>query len=237
MEAAPADGALDWFQRARRAFAADSAGAGEASLRLALERDSCFAPALALLSSREFAAGRHAEAIERLGIVSREPGRFTPAQRATLLAGLALHQDALGDNASARATLLAAPGDDIPAAVRVSVLLRGDTPDEATAPALDALKRDRRSAVNLNNAGIVQLRAGDADTACRTFLSAIERDADLAGPYYNLAILEKFYRFDDAAGLKWYQAYRLRSAADPDGLAEVFREALGRPVADGGGAR
>jgi Flp pilus assembly protein TadD len=86
------------------------------------------------------------------------------------------------------------------------------------------LKKNGKSAVNHNNYGITKLRAGEPETAREAFLTAIEIDPSLPGPYYNLAILEKFYRFNDEAAVKWFGLYQERSRDDPDGLIDVFAE-------------
>jgi len=237
--AAEVDDAPAWFARARRQLLADSVAAAEQSLRVALEKDARYSPALALQSKLDFEAGRHADAIERLTIVTAQAERFGEAERSMLLAGLALHLDALGQTREARETLASAPGagERRTSSARVYVALRGETPDEATELSRWVLDRDPKNAVNLNNRGITLLRAGDAEAARRTFLEAIERDAKRAGPYYNLAILEKFYLLDDAAAARWYAAYRERSQADPDGLADVFRALERKPMAQEGAGR
>lgn len=231
--------AAKWFRRAQRQVERDSIEAAVGSLQTALQLDAGYSPALALYSKLDFDAGRHADAIERLAILRSQPARFSDEELSLLLTGLALHQDALGQAREAHATLESAPRgqDKRTGSARAYVLLRSDAPDEATDVARRALDQDSKSAVNLNNRGITQLRAGDPEAARRTFLEAIERDAKLAGPYYNLAILEKFYALDDDAAARWYAAYRERSQADPDGLAEVFRAAERKPVAEGSAAR
>ena len=96
--------------------------------------------------------------------------------------------------------------------------LRGEKPEAATEMARAALDDDPRSAVNQNNYGITQLRAGDPKAARSAFLRAIEIDPKLPGPYYNLAILERFYMFDEEAATRWLKEYRERASEDPDGL-------------------
>ena len=106
----------------------------------------------------------------------------------------------------------------------VYVALRGDAPDSASAAAAGLVREHPQSAVNQNNYGITRLRAGDPEAASNAFLLAIELDASLPGPYYNLAILEKYYRLDDAAAERWFRKYRERATDDPDGLAQGFEK-------------
>ena len=96
--------------------------------------------------------------------------------------------------------------------------LRGEHPDDAGALAEKVADRDGRTAANQNNLGIARLRAGDPAGARKAFMTAIDRDPTLPGPYYNLAILEKYYVFDDAAARQWFGAYRSRAHDDPDSL-------------------
>ena len=211
------------YQSAVRLVAADSLAPAEAELEAALALDPAYAPALSLLSKLLFASGRHREAVTLL-----EPDAYAPEARLQLLAGLALHEDALGE--AERAARALAPvieaGSRQAGSAGVYVTLRGETPDAATELAKDVARRDGRSAVNQNNLGITRLRAGDVDGARKAFASAIEHDASLPGPYYNLAILEKYYRFDDAAAARWFAEYWNRSHDDPDGLRGVFAAGL-----------
>lgn len=220
------------YAHANALLAADSLAAAEAELMRALALDPTYAPALSRLAELEFRAGRYREGVTLLEPVRLQPESFAPAARARLLAALALHADALGDVAKARAALAAA-GDAVAkgaGSAAVYVTLRGETPDAATAMAREAAGREGRSAVARNNLGITRLRSGDLDGARRAFADAIERDPALAGPYYNLAILEKYWRFDDAAATRWFREYWQRSHDDPDGLYPAFAAALAAPA-------
>ncbi|HTR97636.1 MAG TPA: tetratricopeptide repeat protein [Candidatus Acidoferrales bacterium] len=223
-------------REAARQLEADSIAAAEGSLHAALTRDPNDPIALALLSKLDFEQGRHEEAVRLLEPVRAHPEAFAPEARAALLAGLALHEDALGQLDRARADLVSAQATsgDASASAAVYLTLRGESPDSAAGPAKDAVRRDSRSAVNQNNFGITRLRAADPDGARKAFMAAIARDPDLPGPYYNLAILEKFYRLDDAAAAHWYAEYARRSQADPDSLAAVFAKREPRPLAQKG---
>jgi len=210
--------------------AADSAQAAEAALRSALALDPGHAPSLALLSRLLFEQGRHAEAIRDLE--SARANAFPGGMPAPLLEGLALHYDAVDRLTDARAALAAIPSGERPGSARVYLTLRGDAPGEADGLAGEAAKREPKSAVNQNNLGIARLRAGDPDAAAKAFEKAIDLDASLPGPYYNMAILEKFYRFDDPAAAKWFRRYRERATADPDGLAGVIGGDEAHPIAE-----
>jgi Tfp pilus assembly protein PilF len=212
------------FQSAERHVAADSLAVAEAELHRALELDPAYAPALALLSKLYFDNGRHRDAITLLEPVRLQPDAYPARARQMLLAGLALHEDALGDSLRAREALalVADAGAQQAGSVAAYVALRGEAPEAATALAKDAARHDGHSAVNQNNLGIARLRSGDVDGARHAFADAIGRDPSLPGPYYNLAILEKYYRFDDATAARWFAEYWNRSHDDPDGLRTVF---------------
>jgi tetratricopeptide (TPR) repeat protein len=203
--------------------AADSGAAAEADLREALAREARYAPALARLSGLLYRQGRHEEAVRILEPVRAHPEAFEPEARAALLAGLALHEDALGRLAEAGDAIAAAGDADAARSAAVYVALRGEKPDTATPLAERAMHADGHSAANQNNRGITLLRAGDPEGARKAFLAAIDRDPALPGPYYNLAILEKFYRLDDDAAARWFDGYWSRSHADPDSLLGAFR--------------
>lgn len=208
---------------------ADSLAPARASLEASLACDPDYAPALSLLSKLDYDAGRHQEAIARLEAVRARAGETMPAE---LLAGLALHYDAVGRlDLAAGATAGASRGVDaqaLPALVYVT--LRGNHPEAAAAPAAAAVDDDPRSAANQNNYGITRLRAGDPAAARTAFLKAIDLDPRLPGPYYNLAILEKYYLFDDEHAARWFKAYRDRDQADPDSLGRAFAKTDARPA-------
>lgn len=209
------------FHLAELLVAADSLNAADAAIDQALARDPSYAPALALQSRLDWQAGRHAQAIERLEAARSRAG--AAGLPGALLAGLALHYDAVGRSTEAAAVMREiADREPEVGAARVYVALRGDKPGDATALADDVARQLPNSAPSRNNYGITRLRAGDPDAAQHAFLEAIQLDASLPGPYYNLAILEKFYRFDDAEAARWFTAYRKRAQDDPDSLAAYF---------------
>jgi Tfp pilus assembly protein PilF len=217
------------YREAELVLAARGAGAAEAaarSLEASLARDPGYTPALALRSRLDFAAGRHLEAIARLEPYRVSLPGVSEDERRTLLEGLALHYDAIGRVDLAAETLrqLGPGSGDSPASLRVYLDLRGETPDRADEAAARALKQGPETAVNRNNFGITRLRAGDVEGARASFERAIELDPALPGPYYNLALLEKHYRFDERAAAKWLALYRERSNDDPDGLFGQGRE-------------
>ncbi len=224
------------YQMGQFYLAADSLPAAEAALKASLARERTYAPALSLLSKLYFDAGRHEEAVMMLEPVESRPDLFPEDVRQALLAGMALHLDALGRPDLAGAVMARLPRPDLKRAgsAAVYVRLRGDHPDSADGLAAAALGEAPKSAVNLNNYGITRLRAADPASARRAFMSAIERDPDLPGPYYNLAILEKFYLFDDAAASRWFKAYWKRSQADPDSLLGAFAGGVGKGMAEKG---
>ena len=215
-------------------LASDSLARAESSLKASLARDGAYAPALALLSKLYYEAGRFDEGVRLLEPVRSRPAAFADDVRRALLAGLALHQQALGRPDLAGAALAEAPDAGHAGSALVYVLLCGDQPDSATALAAATLHADPRSAVNQNNYGITRLRAGDPMGARKAFRAAIDRDPDLPGPYYNMAILERFYLFEDDDASGWFDAYWKRSHADPDSLLGVFRGGSQKPLVQKG---
>jgi tetratricopeptide (TPR) repeat protein len=195
----------------------------EEALKTSLGRDAAYTPALTLLSKVYFEGSRHEAAVVLLESARARTGGWPEGFPTELAEGLALHYDALDRPDLAEAVMKGLPtkatlGHSPP----VFLSLRGEAPDAAREPARAALQKGERSAVNYNNYGITQLRAGDPDGARKSFMRAMEINPDLPGPYYNLAILMKFYVFDDAAAAKWFRLYQERSPEDPDGLVEVF---------------
>jgi tetratricopeptide (TPR) repeat protein len=211
-------------------LAADSTAKAEAALEAALTRDPSYAPAQALLSKLDYQAGRHEQAIARLEDERARSGGLP----ASLMAGLALHYEALGRTEQAERaieeTARSARGEERSAVVYMT--LRGAQPDSASELAAATVRESPRSAVSQNNYGVTRLRAGDVEAARRAFLEAIELDARLPGPYYNLAILEKYYVFDETAATRWFRLYWERSNDDPDGLVEVFGKPEPKKLAD-----
>jgi len=221
-EAALAPAEPYWhFRIAELYVASDSLVRAESALHAALARDPVYVPALALLSKLQFDAGRHVEAIGLLEAARARNDAFPDGFPQALIAGLALHYDALGRSGEADALLEQVPRPDGqvgPAVVYLKLRAAADAADLAS----QAVWNDARSAVNQNNWGIIRLKAGDPNNARKAFLKAIELDPKLAGPYYNLALLEKYWMLDDQAAADWFTKYRDRSSDDPDGMAEAL---------------
>ncbi len=210
---------------------ADSLAGAEASLQRALTRDAGYAPALALLAKIYYDTGRFEQGVRLLEGARATPGRFPDGFPPELSAALALHDEALGRHDQAAQAMRDVPKGRA-GSVGVFVTLRGDSPDSAAAAAAALVREHPKSAADQNNFGIARLRAGDPEAAAKAFQRAIEIDPTLPGPYYNLAILEKFYRLDDAAAERWFHKYRERATDDPDGLAQVFEKTPPKPVAE-----
>ena len=208
---------------------ADSSARAESALKTSLARDPAYAPALSLLSKLYYDSGRHADAIEMLEAARSAPGGFPPA----LAAGLALHYDAIGHADKAQAVMSTISRSELrtTGSAMVYVTLRGQRPDSAASTAAAALENNPKSAANYNNLGITRLRAGDPVAARQAFMKAIDIDPRRPGPYYNLAILEKYYLFDDARAGRWFSSYWDRSRSDPDSLYGVFRSGDPRKLA------
>jgi tetratricopeptide (TPR) repeat protein len=226
-----------WLYRQAEIYAkSDSGPQAERALEASLARDPAYAPALAMLSRIYFESGRYDRALALLEPVRREPARFAPESRPALLAGLALNYDAIGRaDLATEVTRGLTPAElERAGSALVYLALRGESADSAGALAATAVREDGGSAVNQNNFGIAKLRTGDPTAAKRAFLAAIDREPALAGPYYNLAIVEKFFFFDDAEASKWFRAYRSRAQDDPDSLRSVIRDGEPRAQAEKG---
>lgn len=224
------------FREGQLLAEADSLARAEAALRSCLRRDPSYAPALSLISKLFYDAGRHAEGVALLEEALGRAGAFPEGAPGALLAGLALHHEAMGrhDLAAAVVTGSTPAGRGRANAALVYVTLRGEDRAAAADLARAALDDQPRSAANHNNYGITRLRAGDPKSARQAFLRAIELEPALPGPYYNLAILERFYLFDEVAAARWIEAYRERSSEDPDGLFRPVVKDETRPVAEKG---
>ena len=207
----------------------------ETQLRAALERDSFYPPALSLLSQIYFDTGRHQQAIDMLEAARAEPERFAGGVPQALLEGLALHYDTIDEVERAEEILALIPGGQNArsSSPAVYLLLRSDKPGQADELAVAALKKNDKSAVNQNNYGITRLRAGDPTGAREAFLRAIKIDPSLPGPYYNMAILEKYYAFNDEKAEGWFRQYQERSTEDPDGLYGEFEGELSESLSKG----
>jgi tetratricopeptide (TPR) repeat protein len=211
---------------------ADSLARAESALEQSLARDPAYAPALALRASFDYRAGRHERAIQSLEAALARHGAYPEGPPRELVEGLALHYEALGRDEKARQLLEASPSrkrDAAPAMVYLTLL--GPAPETAAAIAESAVRDDSKSAANQNNFGITRLRAGDPFGARKAFEKAAQLDSSLAGPFYNLAILEKYYLFNDEAAGRWFARYWGKSQDDPDGLATVFGKSARRDLA------
>lgn len=203
--------------------ASDSLARAEGALGKALERDPLYGPALSLLSKLYFERGRYEEAVGLLERARTQPAHYPGGVPDELLAGLALHYDALDRPDLAQQVVSGIRrGEEETRPSLVYLTLRGPAPDAAKDLAEAALKNDPKSAVNQNNYGITRLRAGDPKAAREAFEAAMKLDPALPGPYYNLAIVEKYYLLDDKAAARWFRMYRDRARDDPDGLGEAL---------------
>jgi tetratricopeptide (TPR) repeat protein len=199
--------------------AADSTTLAMQYLGKTLAVDPSYAPAATLLSKLYYRTGLYAQGVDMLdGFLARNPQ--APDE---IRVALALHLDAAGEAARAE-TVLAQCARDSQAAseARAYVTLRGQNPKSALASAKQALDADDGSAVNHNNYGIALLHAGRPVEAREHFKNALSIDDQLPGALYNMAIVEAFYFFDEAAGREWFARYKKIASDDPDDLATRF---------------
>lgn len=195
--------------------------ADEAGLRAVLAANPWNAAALSRLSKILWDGARHEEGVDLLEAARASAMRFPDE----LLAALALHHDALGhveETAALESALESRLSDWSRGGSAVTFLrLRGEDFAESEAMARRALEA-KDSAPNHNNLGIALLYAGRPEEARKSFLKARDKDPALPGPLYNLAIVDRFYRFDDDSARDWFRKYRSLSDDDPDGLAELL---------------
>ena len=210
--------------------------ASEAALRDALGREPGYGPALTSISKLLFVQGRHEEAVALLAPVRDGSLVMDEDDRAAAIAGLALHEAALGRDDHARAALAALEKSGRGGALAVSAYLAVRGTDRRAALDLTeaAVRTAPRSAAAHNNRGIALLRAADPDQAEKEFEKAIQLDPALPGPWYNLAILERFYRMDHTKAAQRFQQYWARSHDDPDSLHAELGRAAKPPVAEEG---
>jgi tetratricopeptide (TPR) repeat protein len=205
----------EWYARA------DQPSPALDHLQRALRIDEDYAPALSLLSKLYYDSGRHLEAVNLLE-AARERAPLPDA----LMTGLALNYEALGRNEESATIFVNLQDSDAARSALTYRVLRSDKYLQATHLAREAVEAQPESAANHNNYGIALLYEGDPHTAREHFERALELDPQLAGAMYNLAIVEKFYFYDDDASRAWFARYRERlpHGDDPDGLGELLAE-------------
>lgn len=195
--------------------------ADETGLRAVLAANPWNAVALSRLSKILWDEGRHEEGVELLENARASSMRFPDE----LLAALALHHDALGhvEEVEQLSKALESRVSDWSrdGSALTYLRLRGGSFDRSEDVARRAVKA-ADTASNRNNLGIALLYAGKPEEAREAFLKAHDKDEDLPGPLYNLAIVDRFYRFDDEAARSWFRRYRELSNEDPDGLAQLL---------------
>jgi len=195
--------------------------ADEAGLRAVLAANPWNAAALSRLSKILWDEARHEEGVQLLETARASAMRFPDE----LLAALALHHDALGhveETEALESALESRLSDWSRGGSAVTFLrLRGEDFAQSEATARRAVEA-KDSAANRNNLGIALLYAGKPEEARKSFLAAHDKDGSLPGPLYNLAIVDRFYRFDDDGARDWFRKYRSLSDEDPDGLAELL---------------
>ncbi len=209
--------------------AADSAALAMQYLQKSLALDGSYEAAAALLSKLYYDAGMFAQGVDLLdGFVARNPQASDEIK-----AALALQLDAAGDAARADQVLAqCTAGSEAAQSARAYLTLRGQDPKSALDSAKKALDANNSSAANHNNYGIALLHAGNPVEAREHFKNALSIDDKLPGALYNMAIVEAFYFFDEAAGREWFAKYKQVASDDPDDLATR----LGPKVSSSGNA-
>ncbi len=197
------------------------------NLAESLSRDPLYTPAISLLSKLHFEAGEF-----EAGASLLENALAAGAQdKGALRSALALHLDALGDIDAAAQSLDTASetGADLGeiGAALGYVALRGDDYLVSAGLLARAAAAAPSSAAAANNHGIGLLYDGRPIEAQSSFERALDLDPDCAGALYNLAIVHKFYLFEEERAREYFQAYRVLSDEDPDELAPLLAAAAG----------
>jgi len=196
----------------------------------ALTRSAGYAPAVALRSEFHYRRGEHAEAVALLERARDANGSLPPA----LGVSLSLHLEALGEFDRADQVFAALPeGDPDVRALYGYRILRGDNFKNAVEPERSLVEHQPDVAAHRNNLGIALLYAGKPEEAKQEFEKAHEMDPKLPGPLYNLAIVERFYFFDEKSSNEYLQNYLLLASDDPDGLVEQFAAGVEPDSEDG----
>jgi tetratricopeptide (TPR) repeat protein len=205
--------------------AVDSTALAVSHLQAALRVDANYAPAVALLSKILYDTGYYEEGVAMLEDFVDRNADAPDALRAAL----ALHLEALGEIEQAQSVLDLCSGSSKEArAARTFVYLMGTETPPVLETAEQAVKDNPKSAANRNNYGIALLHAGRPDEARKEFLKALELNDKLPGAFYNMAIVEAFYFFNEEKGREWFQRYRQYASDDPDDLATQLSTDLSR---------
>lgn len=232
-EAALAPSEAYWPHRlAELHLAAGNADSARVHCDAALDRNADYAPALSLRSQMYWDTGDHQDAVVLLQAAEQRLRPF-PAE---LSVALALHLDAFGEFEAADEIFTALP-PETPALRQLDGYrrLRGDDYTDSLDSARALAEANPNVAAHQNNIGIALLYAGQPHEAKRALERALELDPRLPGPHYNLAIVERFYFFQDEAARDHLRSYLQLASDDPDGLTAIF--AQGTENAKGGGAK
>ena len=194
--------------------AADSADKAVPWLEKALVLDPTYAPSVALLSKLYYEAGSHEDGVALLENFLVGNNRAPDALRAAL----ALHLEAVGEWERAQDILAKCQDTSEVREVKTFVSLRGEDLDTVLETAKDALEGNSKSAANHNNYGIALLYAGRPIEAREAFSHALDRDDELPGALYNMAIVEAFYFFNEKKAREWFDRYLQVASDDPDNL-------------------
>lgn len=186
----------------------------------ALRRSPDYPAALALRSRLHYELGEHQQAADMLRTADARQA-LSPA----LLAGLALHLERLEHYDAADAIYARLEPAPETSSVLIYRRLSGEEFPQALELAEQAVARDPNDAQTLNNHAVALLYAGAPSRAKEQLLRAHALDAKLPGPLYNLAIVDRYYFFDEAASRQWLSDYLRLSSEDPDGLVESFAQA------------
>jgi len=200
-------------------LAEGSADSAVSFLDQALALDPDYLPSVSLRSQVYYSQSEHQAALSLLQATHDRLGALPDE----LIAAMALNYEALEDFEQADALFASLdPRRETNEGVLLYHQLGSEDYLESLELAQRAIQHEPTVAAHHNNYGIALLYDGRPDEARAHFQEALKLEPSLAGPLYNLAIVERFYLFDDDLGRDYLNRYLAIANDDPDGLVEAF---------------
>ena len=171
--------------------------AAMSTLHEALQRDPAHEASLAFLAMLLHETGR---SIEALQFFAARPAADWPE---TVRFNIALLHAATGNTQEARTILSGLEHGGLAATARANLAYLDllDEDDASAAARLEALGAQASPEVR-NNVAVARLRRGDVDGAVKLLEEIIAREPQFAPAHFNLALVLRHYRFDDAGAVR-----------------------------------